>query len=204
MEQMVLKLIKALLLFIKSPLTPLVAGFILLIAYFIRAKTNYLDVKRVFIDYFDIFSIGTDVNGKKGYEKKHIFTIWGIPFLFSLSVVRIEVDSTSLYNTLIVFLSIIIAMFFSILSILISKQNDLKSTTSNHADLLRESGTIILVEVIMCIVCLILSIFLLFAESDVSPYIILIIRIINFYLIFVMLFNILVLIKRLKSLIDNP
>lgn len=201
MEQTILKYLLS---FVISPFLPLLIGFIILIVYFTRAKTNYMSINKILVDYFDIFSSGTTAKGQQRYGKSHLVAIWGVPFLFSLSVFRINVDSADLYNALIVFLSILISMFFSILSILISKQTRKSSASDTYYILLKESGTIILVEIILCIVCLILSIFLLFAGEAVHFCIIYIIRIIYFYFIFVMLLNILILIKRLKSLIDNP
>ena len=179
---------------VASPLYLFLVAIAIVAIYVAKSQTNYIGIKKIFTDYFGIF--------EKKYH--HILLFWGCPFIFSLSLIQADVATSDTLDTIIVFLSIIIAMYFSILAILIGKQTDSSILSENHKKLLNESATIILVEVILCIICLIISISALLLTDSLPEIVLSILYFINYYFIFVMLLNILILMKRLKSLIDNP
>lgn len=185
-----------------SPATLICVAILLLVVYFAKARTNFLDVKRVFKDYFTLF----------GYERIHVLVVWGIPFLIAGALVQeVELTKDSL-NVVLVILSILLSMFFAMLSILISKQTA-PSTCDNKNELSRqrirnkllaETCTIVLIEILLCAVVLMISlVIVLLAEYNVK-YVLCVLNFLMFYFLTVNVFNLLVLLKRFKALIDNP
>ena len=88
------------------------------------------------------------------------------------------------------------------LSILVSQQGNSNSSTQFKI-VLKESASIVLLEIILCIFALIITLAALIIGSNMKDWLKIAISFADYYVIFVMLLNTLILIKRIKALIDN-
>ena len=156
---------------ISSPTSLFVIAMAIVIIYAAKARTNFINIKKIFVDYFHVF----------GVKRHHIFVFWGCPALFSLSLIQADIATSDTIDTIIVFLSIVIAMYFSILAILISKQTDQANRSEDYGILLNESATIILVQVILCIICLIISITVLLLKNNLPSIVLSVLYFANYY-----------------------
>lgn len=184
--------IRDILKFVFSPATLFCIAAVILIAYMLHTGTNFLNIGRVFSDYKKIFSDAP----------KHIWIFWGVPVLLALSLVQVTLVSGTVAESFLVFLSILIAAFFSILAILVSQQG-FTDTTSQYKEVLKESSTVVLVEIVLCVFALIITLAAAILGSYIPKWLQYVISALDYYLTFVMLLNMLITIKRLKALIDN-
>lgn len=184
---MIINVLKA----VVSPLGFFIIGIFIFCFFIFRSSTNYSDLSIVIKDYYSVFS----------GAKRQFFLYWGTPLLFSASVIQVTVITSDLSESLIVFLSILVSGFFAMLSILASK------ASASNAPLYKEvlSGTVatVLIEILLCIITIVLTIAILFIGAKLHLVALYIISFLVYYGIFVMLLNILIIIKRLKALIDN-
>lgn len=178
--------------FLSSPTTLFCIALIILVIYALRTETNFLNIKRVFSDYYKVFA----------GAKSHLLIFWGVPVLLAFASTQVALVSDSISENILVFLSILIAAFFSMLSILVSQQGNSNSSTQFKI-VLKESATIVLLEIILCIFALIITLAALIIGSDIKDRLKIAISFADYYVIFVMLLNTLILIKRIKALIDN-
>ena len=177
---------------ISSPATLFCVAAVILIAYMLHTGTNFLNIGRVFSDYKKIFSDAP----------MHIWIFWGVPALLALSLVRVALVSGTVAESILVFLSILIAAFFAILAILVSQQG-FTDTTAQYKVVLKESSTIVLVEIVLCVFALIITLAATILSNHIPEWLQYVISGVDYYLTFVMLLNLLITIKRLKALIDN-
>ena len=177
---------------ISSPTTLFCVAVIILGVYTIRAKTNFLHIGRVFSDYKQVFS---EAPG-------HMWIFWGVPVIFALSLVQVTLINNEVSESILVFLSILIAAFFSILAILVSQQG-FTDTSAQYKKVMKESTTIVLVEIVLCVFALIITLSATILGEQIPEWLQYTISGIDYYLMFVMLLNMLITIKRLKALIDN-
>lgn len=98
-------------------------------------------------------------------------------------------------------LSILIAMFFSVLSIL--SAIDGQTRRDKYQQLLTETFTTTIFEIILCLLLLLISFIVLFIGAFEKTVILKIVSGIIYYLTIVAILNILVIIKRIKVLFDN-
>ena len=110
--------------------------------------------------------------------------------------------SDTVAESILVFLSILIAAFFAILAILVSQQG-FTDTTAQYKVVLKESSTIVLVEIVLCVFALIITLAATILGNHIPEWLQYVISGVDYYLTFVMLLNLLITIKRLKALIDN-
>lgn len=178
--------------FLSSPTTLFCTAIVIIAIYTLSTATNFLNIKRVFSDYYKIFS----------GAKTHLLIFWGVPILFSLALIQVALISGTISENILVFLSILIAAFFSMLSILVSQQANVDSSTQFKI-VLKESASIVLLEIILCIFALIITLAASILGSTIDDWLSIAISFADYYVIFVMLLNTLILIKRIKALIDN-
>lgn len=188
MSSSIISIIKLLI----SPLFLFSLALIITVLYAVRKGTNFLNFSKVFRDYFTVFKDA----------KSHIAFFWGVPALLTAAIIQIVQINSNLAETLIVFLSILISAFFAMLSILISKQTD-RPPNSLYILVLNETASTVLFEIVLCIASLLVSLCIVFLEAVCSQLTLIVLSVLVFYLVFVMIFNILILIKRFKALIDN-
>ncbi len=174
-----------------SPSILFLIALVIIIAYVFISKSNFIDTRRVFKDYFAIFN----------NEKSHLIVFWGTPLLFSAAVTQVAHIADNSCETIIVFLSILLSAFFAMLSILVSSKGT--RTDDLYKQVLSETVSTTLLEIILCILSLIISMAIELVRTVLPTWLTWALSYIDFYFIFVMLINILILIKRIKSLIDN-
>lgn len=178
--------------YLSSPATLFCFALIIMVIYALRTETNFLNIKRVFSDYYRIFS----------GARSHLLVFWGVPILLALALIQVSLVSGSIAEKILVFLSILIAAFFSMLSILVSQQG-ISNTNMQFKTVLKESASIVLLEIILCIFALIITLAALILSFSIPGWLKVAISFADYYVIFVMLLNALILIKRIKALIDN-
>ena len=159
-----------------------IVGTVVLIFSFSLKMSNFLDVRSIFLEHFSVF---------KG-NPLQLVSIFIVPVLFSIGIL----------NNLNINLSILIAMFFSTLSILCAFA-DKDNKNSKYKQLLKETFNATIFEALVCLLLLFISFVTLFiGEFKQSLYL----QIISgsiYYLAIVAVLNILVIIKRLKVLFEN-
>ena len=140
--------------------------------------------------------------------------IFIVPFLLSISAISTQLLTKDIVNNLNIVLSILISMFFAILSILSSftyKSTDPKTVTDvslrkeaeKYNKLLKQTFNAVIFESVLSIVVLILSFAQLFSNDFSETWKLKVISLIVYYLALVIVFNILVVIKRMKSLFET-
>lgn len=175
-----------------SPVALFILALMILIVYIFKAGTNYLNIKKIFKDYVSIFS----------NARKHLWLFWGVPVLLSAALVQVTALTSELAEHLSVFLSILISAFFAMLSILVSKDTS-KQTGKLYEQVLKETASTVLLEIVLCMMALIISLAIIFLPDSIKYGVQIIISVFEYYLVFVMVLNMLILIKRFKALIDN-
>ena len=169
-----------------------VIGIVFLFFSFSLKMSNFLDVRTIFSEHLSVF---------KG-NPLQLVSIFIVPALFSVGIVKIRCIDREILNNLNIVLSILIAMFFSTLSILCAFA-DKDNRKPMYKRLLKETFNATIFESILCLLLLFLSFVTLFAgEFEQSLYLQIVSGCI-YYLSIVAVLNILVIIKRLKVLFDN-
>lgn len=170
----------------------------------LQKNSNFLDIRKVFADHFAIFD-------NSPLQRIVIFIV---PFLLSISAISTQLLTKDIVNNLNIVLSILISMFFAILSILSSftyKSTDPKTVTDvslrkkaeKYNKLLKQTFNAVIFESVLSIVVLILSFAQLFSNDFSETWKLKVISLIVYYLALVIVFNILVVIKRMKSLFET-
>ena len=170
----------------------------------LQKNSNFMDIRKVFADHFAIFD-------NSPLQK---FVIFIVPFLLSISAISTQLLTKDIVNNLNIVLSILISMFFAILSILSSftyKSTDPKTVTDvslrkkaeKYNKLLKQTFNAVIFESVLSIVVLILSFAQLFSNDFSETWKLKVISLIVYYLALVIVFNILVVIKRMKSLFET-
>lgn len=175
--------------FVFSPCFLFTLSAIILFSNFARKNNNFFDVRKVFVDQLKTFS---DARGQ-------IFVFYGIPVLLALGVSNYKLIDKDIVGNIVVVLSIIISMLFAMLSVLTSFNKDDK----HYKEVLKETFNTVIFEAILCIAALIVSFSVLFIGSIETGWINYSISFVIYYLIFAILLNIFIVIKRIKSLFDN-
>ena len=166
-------------------------GGIVLLFSLLQKNSNFLDIRFVFIQHFKVF--------KRNYLQ--LISIFLVPALFAIGIARIRCVDKDVLNNLNIVLSILTAMFFSILSILSTLTKENKS--EKYQQLLKETFTSTLFEVILCLLLLVISFMALFIGNYEVSVVLTITSAVIYYLALVAILNILAIIKRIKVLFDN-
>ena len=167
-------------------------GILLLLLCFSTKISNFLDIRKMFIQHFDIF---------KGNWIQFI-GIFVSPFFLSIAIVGVKCVDAAIINNLNIVLSILIAMFFSVLSILCTFF-DGKSKTVKYKNLMKETFNSTIFEIIICLFILLVSFITLFRNDFTDNNMLKIVSGIIYYFSIVAVLNILVIIKRVKALFDH-
>lgn len=168
----------------------IIGGVILLLSFFPK-HSNFLDIRSIFVQHFRIF---------KG-NPLQLISVFIVPLFFAIGIIQIRCVDQEILNNLNIVLSILVAMFFSVLSILCAIDDRAKG--NNYRQLLRETFTSTVFEIIVCLLLLLISFVDLFVGVfEVSAFLFVTSGII-YYLTIVAILNILVIIKRIKVLFDN-
>ena len=159
-------------------------------------NNNFFDVRKIFKQHFEV------LNG----NKFQIILFYITPLLLAMGIVKLKVIDKDIINNMNIVISIFISMFFAMLSILCSFQlneSHEESTKKLYNQLLKETFNSILFESCLCIILLSLTIVELFIDSFALNWHIFIASTIIYYLLLVIVFNIFIILKRIKKLFDN-
>jgi len=179
-------------------------SIILVIFALFQNNSNFLDVRSVFTDHFKVFKD----------SPLQCIVIFGVPALLTIVALDEQILNKEIVDTLNIVLSILISMFFAMLSILsalpqktiredqkkeVSGQNRVKE----YNLLLIETFNSVMFECILCIIVLATSVMLLFIDDFSDSRQLKVISGAVYYLSLVIVLNIFVIIKRTKVLFDN-
>lgn len=168
---------------------------LLLCVLLCRKRNSFFNVTEIIREHFSIFK-----------ECKGQY----ITFLFLPSIIAIGLAgklnlNDDIINKINVIISILIAMFFSILAIVATDGSldcdKKKYTNQNNIKLLNQTFNSVMFEIINCIFILIFT--TLYSSISVIPYLNKIMSFLVYFLLIITLVNIFMILKRLKTLFDN-
>jgi len=179
-------------------------GIILILVALLQKNSNFLDVRKIICQHLSIFS----------KSPLQVVAIFGAPLLIAIAAAATHPLTVDIVNNLNVVLSILISMFFAMLSILASlnlrstDQSKVEDATlirdaKNYNKVLKQTNNAILFESVLAILLLIFSFSQLFIGSFEPTWKLKIISAFVYYLTLVLVLNIFVIIKRIKSLLDS-
>lgn len=183
---MIIEIVK----FIISPMGFIVIPLMIMIICALKKYNNYLDVRKIIKEQLQMF-------------KDNISTfmiIYILPILIAIGIVRMKTINTEVIDTVNVVVSILVAMFFSILSIIINFKNE---KSENYKKILKETNNTIIFEILLSVFLLICTFIYMFIENVQSKVILYIISFIIYYLSIVVLMNIFIVMKRMYILYEN-
>ncbi len=164
-------------------------GCILVASFFIKSS-NFVDIRFIFKRHFTIFS----------KNRLQLFSIYIIPIVFSVTIGKNTIVSKEILDNLNIILSILISMFFAVLSILCSVDIGIKK--EKYSQLVRETFESTIFEIIVCLLLLFVSFVVLFIGNYKVSVMLQIVSSIIYYLAFIVILNILVIIKRIQVIFD--
>ena len=179
-------------------------SIILIVIALLQKNSNFLDVRTIFLAHFKVFSS----------SPLQCIVIFVSPLLLAIAAMNKQVLSKDIVDTLNIVLSILISMFFAMLSILsalnhksvsANQKNDATATdkTEKYNQLLKETFNAVMFECILCILVLAASFTLLFLNDFSDSWQLTVVSAVVYYLSLVIVFNIFVIIKRIKVLFDH-
>ena len=154
----------------------------------IKKNNNFFDIRNIILDQFKMFS---DARGQ-------IIVFYGAPLLLAIAVLKCKCINKEIVDNVVIVLSIIISMLFAMLSILNGYQNNDK----DYVELLEQTYSAILFQCVVCVISLIISFAQYFVDNYNSDILLKVVSFVLYYLIFVMILNIFVILKRMKALFD--
>lgn len=179
-------------------------SIILIVIALLQKNSNFLDVRSIISSHFRLFTA----------SPLQCIVIFGVPLLLTVVALKKQPLTKDVVDTLNIVLSIFISMFFAMMGILSTLNNKIpnedqrKDVTAvrkfkTYNLLLKETFNAVLFECILCIIVLAMSITLTFINTFLVSWQLVAISGIVYYLSLVIVFNILVIIKRIKVLFDN-
>ena len=169
----------------------LIIGSVILCSCLLLKHSNFLDIRYIFIQHLYVF---------KG-NPLQLIGIFFAPVLLAVGLIEIKCIDQDILSNLNIILSILTAMFLSVLSILCSFNADRKN--ENYKQLLKETFNTSVFEIILCLLLLFISFIVLFIGDFKESMALKITSGIIYYLSMITILNILVIIKRIKVLFDN-
>lgn len=154
-------------------------------------NSNFLDIRQIFLQHFRIF---------KG-NPLQLISLFFVPVLMAVGIVEVKCIDKNILSNLNIILSILTAMFFSVLSILCAFDKEKGKTV--YQQLLKETFNTTVFEIILCLILLFLSFVILFIDNYDESIVLKCVSGIIYYLTIITILNILVVIKRIKVLFDN-
>lgn len=168
-----------------------VFGLLFMLLTFSVKLGNFVDIRDIIKKHLSFFK-----NNKLQFISMYI-----VPIILSVYIGTIHTINKELVDNLIIILSILISMFFAILSILCSI--DSKNKNDIYKQLLNETYTSTVFEIIICIFLLLISFAALFIGKGFNEIIDIIVSDIIYYLTFVLILNIFVIIKRIEAIFQS-
>ena len=168
-----------------------VLGLLFTMLTFSLKLGNFVDISGIIKKHLSFFK----------NNKMQFISIYIVPIIISIYIGTIHTINKELVDNLIIILSILISMFFAILSILCSI--DSKNKNEIYKQLLNETYTSTVFEIIICIFLLLVSLAALFIGKGFNELIDMIASIVIYYLTFVLILNIFVIIKRIEAIFQS-
>lgn len=165
-------------------------GVLIIFAYYIRRNSNFIRIRGLFNEYVKIF------NG----AKEQIAFFFGVPLIFAIAFAQIGDLEDASFNTIYVVSTILITMFFSVLTVLLGKD---RNKDNQYTVVLKQTISTLLFEIIQCIYCVLFSFVFQMVKEYLSEILRTILRGCLYYMIFFMLLNMFIVVKRFKVLIDT-
>lgn len=131
--------------------------------------------------------------------KGQIVVFYVVPLILAYAVTKNKHIDQNIVDNIIIVLSIILSMLFAMLSII----NGYQKINSKYAKVLDETNNSILFQSVLCVITLIISFSQFFINTYSCEVITKIISFVLYYLIFVIILNTFIILKRMKSLYDN-
>lgn len=168
-----------------------IIGVILLVCCLFCRSSNFLDVKSIVCEHLGII------------KQNHVqmIGIYIIPIVFAITICRKECVNKDILDNLNIILSILISMFFAVLSILCSINS--KNNNEKYQLLLKETFTSTVFEIIICLWLLFLSFTILFIGNYQENIMQRFLSFLIYYSTMIVILNILMIIKRIKAIFDN-
>jgi len=168
-------------------------SIIILLFCFTRKNNNFFDIRSIFKHHFSIFN----------RNLFQLFVFYFIPLLLAFGTLGIKTIDKYIINNVNIVLAIFISMFFAMISILYSTSSKENVTDEKRKKLLHETINTILFECVLSIILLVISFIVLFIDDYNLSWPIVIVSLIIYYLLFVIILNVFIVIKRIKKLFDN-
>lgn len=165
-------------------------GIVILLGYVLKSNSNYIRIRGLFKEYVNIFE----------GSKFQIVFFFGIPMLFALSFVQLGEFTENSFNTIYVVATIFITMFFSVLTVLLGKE---KNYNTEYFIVLHQTINTILFEIVMCIYTVLYSFIFQIIRNLLDTKFNKILSFGLFYILFFMVLNMFVVVKRFKVLIGT-
>ena len=185
---------------IVSPYGLLLISIIILMVGRVVFKKKYLNCCDIIKRHLECFKTST---GK--YSKVSIFLYFGVPFVMSISLVRIKNIDDDVIDIITVIVTILTSMLFTMLTLVLDMRKRIISDSGYNANkaaisakLLKETYYTIMYEIFNSIIILIMCFVEIFSKKYfwISSLII-------YYLVFTLLMNLFIVLKRIFNVIDN-
>lgn len=176
--------------FISSPMGFIIIPLLIMIISSLKKYNNYLDVRKIIREQYNIFK----------NNKSALVIIYFLPIIISIGIARVKTIDVEIINNVNVVLSILVAMFFSIMSIIINFKNE---KSENYKKTLEETNNTIMFEILLSVFLLICTFIYMFIEEIENEKILLTISFIIYYLSIIVLINVFILMKRMCILYDK-
>ena len=170
----------------------LVLPIAILAIYFTKKNNNFFDIRNIFRQHISIF------NG----NMVQLFVFFAIPLMLATGVTRIRLVDEKIISNLNIILSIFISMFFAMLSILCSISINNDKISEKKKLLFNETINSILFECVISVSLLIISFAIFILDSYDFSRLLCAISLLVYYLLFVIILNIFIIIKRLSKLLS--
>ncbi len=172
---------------------------IIVLALF-QKNSNFLDIRGVFKEHLLVLT----------KSPLQFCAIIIVPMIISIIGAIYHPLSEGIVDNLNIVLSILISMFFAVLSILVSltrkkgeKGKPLTPEERNYNTLLDQTFNAVIFESALCILLLVISFMQLFFNYFGPGVLVTIVSVVVYYLAIVIVLNIFVVIKRIRALFDN-
>ena len=162
-------------------------GLLLIAIYSFRKVNNFIKIRGILKEHVKIFS----------GSKLQLLFFFGVPVLFATSYVQLSIFNQASFNTLYVVITILITMFFSILTVLAGYK---KEEDKQYENVLKETRSSILFELIVSIYITIYAFVFQMVIDVIDSVAKVILSWILYYMIFFLLLNMFIVIKRYKIL----
>lgn len=176
--------------FIISPVGFIVIPLLIMIVSAFRKYNNYLDVRKIIKEQYNILK----------NNKSILIIIYILPIIIAIGIARIKTIDIEIINNVNVVLSILIAMFFSVMSIIINFEN---GKSVSYKKTLKETNNTIMFEILLSVFLLICTFIYMFIEKIENVIILFFISFVIYYLSIVVLINIFMIMKRMHILYDK-